>query len=78
MIYLPSDVVLLPFPFSDLSANKKRPVLILRAANFQGNFLAVQITFQTGYENALELRQDDFILGLLPKKALFTRISWLH
>jgi len=43
-MYQPSDVVLLPFPFSDLSANKKRPVLILKAANLQGDFLAVQIT----------------------------------
>ncbi len=68
-MYLPSDVVLLPFPFSDLSASKKRPVLILKAANLQGDFLAVQITSQTGYENALVLQQDDFILGLLPKKS---------
>jgi mRNA interferase MazF len=68
-MYLPSDVVLLPFPFSDLSANKKRPVLILKVANFQGDFLAVQITSKIGYENALELQQDDFILGLLPKKS---------
>ncbi len=63
----PSEVVLLPFPFSDLSASKKRPVLILKAANTQGDFLAVQITSQAGYEDALALQQDDFILGLLPK-----------
>jgi len=68
-MYQPSDVVLLPFPFSDLSANKKRPVLILKAANVQGDFLAVQITSQAGYEGALVLQQDDFILGLLPKKS---------
>lgn len=29
----PSDVVLLPFPFSDFSAQKKRPVLVLKAEN---------------------------------------------
>jgi mRNA interferase MazF len=75
-MYLPSDIVLLPFPFSDLSANKKRPVLILKAANFQGDFLAVQITSQTGYENTLGLQQDDFILGLLPKKS-FVRLDKL-
>lgn len=65
----PSDVVLLPFPFSDLSAHKKRPVLILKAANAQGDFLAVQITSQSGYEGALMLEQDDFSIGLLPKKS---------
>jgi len=66
-MYLPSDIVLLPFPFTDLSASKKRPVHILKAPNFQGDFLAVAITSQSGYENSLALQQDDFKLGLLPK-----------
>ena len=68
-MYQSSEVVLLPFPFTDLSASKKRPVLILRKPNFQGDFLAIQITSQPGYENALALHQDDFIFGFLPKKS---------
>ena len=66
-MYQPREVVLLPFPFTDLSANKKRPVLILKSSNFQGDFLAVQITSQSNFENSLVLQQDDFELGLLPK-----------
>lgn len=68
-MYQRSEIVLLPFPFSDLSANKKRPVLILKAPNTQGDFLAVQITSQSGYDHSLALHQDDFVLGLLPKKS---------
>ena len=52
MTYQPSDLVLLPFPFSDLSAQKKRPVLVMTAPNAQGDFLAVQISSQAGYEKA--------------------------
>lgn len=66
-MYQPREVVLLPFPFSDLSTNKKWPVLILKSSNFQGDFLAVQITSQSGFENAVLLQQDDFEIGLLPK-----------
>jgi hypothetical protein len=46
IMYQPSNIVLLPFPFTDLSASKKRPVLIVKAPNFQGDFIAVPITSQ--------------------------------
>ena len=29
----------------------------------------MQITSQSGFDNALVLQQDDFVLGLLPKKS---------
>ena len=32
----PGSVALVPFPFSDLSASKKRPVLLLTAADARG------------------------------------------
>ena len=65
----PSNVVLLPFPFTDLSAYKKRPVLIIRAPNSRGDFLAVQITSQPGHEGAFGLEKNDFLLGVFPKKS---------
>ena len=33
----PGSVALVPFPFSDLSASKKRPVLLLTAADARGD-----------------------------------------
>ena len=67
---LPSEIVLLPFPFTDLSATKRRPVLVLKEGNAQGDFLAAQITSQTGYRPAVRLKAEDFELGGLPKDSI--------
>jgi len=63
----PSDIVLLPFPFSDLSSTKLRPVLVLSASNLQGDFLAVQITSQLHHVIQTPLADTDLIAGNLPK-----------
>ncbi|MFZ0791309.1 MAG: hypothetical protein WAM94_16990 [Chromatiaceae bacterium] len=60
----------MPFPFTDLSAIKRRPVLVLKASNAQGDFLAVQITSQMSYRPAVRLTAEDFDLGGLPKESI--------
>ena len=67
---LPSEIVLLPFPFTDLSATKHRPVLVLSNSNAQRDFLAAQITSQTQYRPAVSLVDEDFELGRLPKESI--------
>jgi len=63
------DVVVIPFPFSDLSASKRRPALVL--ANLQGNdILLCQITSQNSIEKtALPLKIEDFTSGTLPSNS---------
>jgi mRNA interferase MazF len=63
----PGDVLLIPFPYTDLTTSKRRPVLVLRHADYFGDFLAAAITSQPGHEDALPLCQDDFQEGILPK-----------
>lgn len=63
----PGDVLLIPFPYTDLTTSKRRPVLVLRPADAFGNFLAAAITSQPGHEDALPLYQADFQEGTLPK-----------
>jgi mRNA interferase MazF len=63
----PCDLVLIPFPFTDLSATKKRPVLVLKSPNSQGDFMAVQVTSQSGYVDSVVVSADDLVLGFLPK-----------
>ncbi len=58
------DVVVLPFPFSDLSFSKKRPALVV--ANLKGDdVILCQITSQTS-EEAIPLNEQDFEVGKLP------------
>ena len=59
------DVVVLPFPFSDLSAYKKRPALIL--STLEGDDLILcQITSEARYDKyAIDLRESNFKEGKL-------------
>lgn len=63
----PGEVVLIPFPYTDLATTKRRPVLVLRSADSFGDFLAAAITSQSGHEDAVTLSQADFQEGTLPK-----------
>ena len=64
--FVKGDVVVIPFPFSDLSGNKKRPAFVV--ANLQGDDIIVcQITSKAQSDSiALSLATDDFISGGLP------------
>lgn len=56
-------VVLLPFPFSDLSASKLRPALVLADAG-RGDWLLCQITSKAyGDALAVEISDADFESG---------------
>ena len=62
-----SDIVQIPFPFSDLTRQKRRPVLLLSAPDIFGDFLAVAITSQAGHADAIALADEDLVAGRLPK-----------
>jgi mRNA interferase MazF len=65
----PGEVVLIPFPFSDLSAHKRRPALVLTQPDAYGDFLAVAITSQPSHQDAFEITQTDLVIGSLPKRS---------
>ena len=60
------DVVVIPFPFSDLSGSKRRPALVI--ADWGGaDVMLCQITSQTKADKLeIPLAQDDFESGGLP------------
>lgn len=59
------DVVVLPFPFSDLSENKVRPAVVLARAN-RNDWILCQITSNPyGDAQAIVIAQTDFESGML-------------
>src|SRR4051812_26307543 len=60
------DLLLVPFPFTDLSAAKRRPVLALTSEDAYGDFIALPVTSrpQTGF--GLPLAPADLVTGSLP------------
>lgn len=61
--FVKGDVVVIPFPFSDLSGSKKRPAFVL--ADLPGDdFILCQITSQNAWDTyAIALESSHFISG---------------
>jgi len=64
--FVKGDIIIIPFPFTDLSGNKKRPAFVL--ANLIGDDIIVcQITSKSKSDaSALLLSTHDFVSGSLP------------
>jgi len=61
-------VVLIPFPYSDLSATKKRPVLMLTQPDGMGDFIGMPLTSKPQSSPALPLAAGALaVAGSLPK-----------
>lgn len=67
--FIRGDVVVVPFPFSDLSNSKKRPAIVL--ANLEGDDLILgQITSQNVFDSySVNLESSDFSEGNLNNKS---------
>ena len=73
----PSDIVIIPFPYSNLKANKRRPVLVLQSVDKYGDFLAVAITSKQHHSNSYTLSSVDFQAGSLPKRS-YVRMNKIY
>ena len=61
--FVKGDVVVVPFPFSDLSSSKRRPALVLAQAG-TNDFILSQITSKgVSDRHAVELNASDFVTG---------------
>jgi mRNA interferase MazF len=66
MMFERGDLLLVPFPFSDLSATKRRPVLALTGPDGYGDFIALPVTSRPQAEDGVPLTSADLVRGSLP------------
>jgi len=60
-------LAVIPFPYSDLSATKRRPVLLLTAPDAYGDFIGMAVTSQPGHTDNMAILQAMMESGALPK-----------
>ena len=80
--YKRGDIVLVPFPFTDLSSSKRRPALVISPTAFNDqDVVLVAITSQlTEQRHAIIIEPPDCADGTLPRTSLvkMTKIFTMH
>jgi mRNA interferase MazF len=71
--YKRGDIVLVPFPFTDLSSSKRRPALVISPDAFNDRMedvVVAAITSQLTSEHAVTIDQGDCVNGMLPRASV--------
>jgi mRNA interferase MazF len=66
MMHKRGELLLVPFPFTDLSATKRRPLLALTEPDDYGDFIALPVTSRPQSEHGIPITQADLLRGSLP------------
>lgn len=72
MNYSPGDLVGIPFPYSDLKTEKKRPVLVITQPDQHGDFICAAVTSVPTPEFAVAIDNASMSTGNLPRQ------SWIR
>ncbi len=67
------DIVLVPFPFTDLSSSKRRPALVVSPNAFneqRQDLVLVAITSHLVVDSPLTIEAEDCLGGSLPKRSI--------
>ena len=75
-VYKRKDVILVPFPFSDLSYSKKRPALVLADIHERDELICMMLTSALSIDPKIDISIKDIDSAGLPKPTV-ARISRL-
>ena len=81
-MYSQGEIVLIPVPFSDLSASKKRPVLVISNSSYNAtsqDIIVIAVTSNIT-QLGIPITTDDLTRGVLPKPSVIRsdKIYTLH
>jgi len=65
------ELLIVPYPFTDQSSSKRRPVLVITSPDHHGDFIAMPVTSRGYHNNSLPL-EGKMERGELPK------MSWVR
>jgi len=68
----PGDLVGIPFPYSDLKTEKRRPVLVITNPDRHGDFICVAVTSVPTHEQSVAIDNASMSAGELPRQ------SWIR
>ena len=68
----PGDLVGIPFPYSDLKADKRRAVLVITQQDRHGDFICAAVTSVPTAESAVPIDNASMKSGQLPRR------SWIR
>jgi len=63
----PHSIVAIPFPFSDLKATKRRPVLVVTPPDRHGDFIGLAVTSVFTPETSISINSISMGSGRIPK-----------
>jgi len=63
----PADIVGIPFPYTDMSTRKRRPVLVITQPDQRGDFIGLPVTSVQTEELAVCINDESMDTGNLPK-----------
>lgn len=73
-MYKQREIVLVPFPYSDLSSAKRRPVLIISNNNYNNSFPDILVCVITSNffkdDYSVLLKDYDLEIGILPEQSV--------
>ena len=73
-MYKQGEIILVPFPYSDLSASKRRPALVVSNNIYNKKFTDIVVCVITSNlfkdDFSLELKDEDLDTGILPETSV--------